>query len=122
MPGERMRDYHVSLRGFLKHLWIYVVLFLCVLPAVLYASTTTAFRHTYPFYRLANRSTFDLWGWECLYAAQFLSLEFFFRGFILKALRRAARLERDLRDDRAVLHDPLRQAAARRRSARSAPA
>ncbi|HEY3808067.1 MAG TPA: type II CAAX endopeptidase family protein [Kofleriaceae bacterium] len=88
MPGERLRDYHVSLRGFWKHLWIYVVLFLCVLPAVLYASTTPAFRHTYPFYRLANRSTFDLWGWECLYAAQFLSLEFFFRGFILKALRR----------------------------------
>jgi uncharacterized protein len=88
LPGERLRDFHVSLRQFWKHLWIYVVLFLCVLPAVLYASTTTAFRHTYPFYRLANRSSFDLWTWECMYAAQFISLEFFFRGFILKALRR----------------------------------
>jgi membrane protease YdiL (CAAX protease family) len=88
LPGEHLRDYHVSLRGFWKHLWIYVVLFLCVLPAVLYASTTPAFRHTYPFYRLANRSQFDLWTWEALYAAQFISLEFFFRGFILNALRR----------------------------------
>ena len=39
--------------------------------------------------RLANRSSFDLWAWEGLYAAQFVSLEFFFRGFILNGLRRA---------------------------------
>ena len=89
LPGERIRDYHVSLRGFFKHLWIYVVLFLCVLPAVILASRTPSFRQTYPFYRLANRSTFDLWAWEGLYAAQFVSLEFFFRGFILNGLRRA---------------------------------
>lgn len=89
LPGERIRDYHVSLKGFFKHLWIYVALFLCVLPAVIMASRTPAFRHTYPFYRLANRSGFDLWTWEALYAAQFVSLEFFFRGFILNGLRRA---------------------------------
>src|SRR5262249_18466983 len=89
MPGERVRDYHIDPRGFFKHLWIYGVLFLCILPAVLYASTTPAFRHTYPFYRMANRSTFDLWTWEALYAAQFVSLEFFFRGVMLKALRKA---------------------------------
>ena len=88
LPGERLRDYHVSFRGFWRHLWIYVVMFACVLPAVLYASTTPAFRHTYPFYRAANRSMFDLVGWEVLYMIQFVSLEFFFRGFILKILRR----------------------------------
>ncbi len=88
-PGKRVGEIHISFKGFFKHLWIYVVLFLCVLPAVLYASTTPAFRHTYPFYRLANRSGFDLWTWEALYAAQFVSLEFFFRGFILQGLRRA---------------------------------
>ena len=89
LPGERIRDYHVSFRGFFKHLWIYVALFLCVLPAVILASRTSDFRHTYPFYRLANRSAFDLWAWEGLYALQFVSLEFFFRGFILNGLRRA---------------------------------
>ena len=88
MPGERIFDYHVSLRGFWKHLWIYVLLFACVLPAVIAASTTKSFRHTYPFYRMANRSQFDLWAWQVLYAAQFLSLEFFFRGFMLHGLRR----------------------------------
>jgi membrane protease YdiL (CAAX protease family) len=89
MPGERLRDYHVSLRGFGKHLWIYLALFACVLPVVALASTTPAFRETYPFYRLANRSLFDLGAWEALYAAQFVSLEFFFRGFLLQGLRRA---------------------------------
>jgi len=89
LPGQRIRDYHVSLRGFFDHLWIYAALFALVLPAVVYASTTTAFRETYPFYRIANRSYTDLALWELLYAAQFLSLEFFFRGFILHGLRRA---------------------------------
>lgn len=89
LPGERIFDYHISLRGFGKHLWIYAVLFACILPAVIMASTTSAFRHTYPFYRMANRSQVDLWSWQALYAAQFVSLEFFFRGFLLQGLRRA---------------------------------
>ncbi|HEX8114652.1 MAG TPA: CPBP family intramembrane glutamic endopeptidase [Kofleriaceae bacterium] len=89
LPGQRIRDYHVSLRGFFHHLWIYAALFALVLPAVIYASTTVAFRETYPFYRIANRSYTDLALWELLYAAQFLSLEFFFRGFLLHGLRRA---------------------------------
>lgn len=89
LPGERIRDYHVSLRGFVRHLWIYVLMFAAVFPFVVVASTTTEFRHTYPFYRIANRSYADLAIWEVLYAVQFLSLEFFFRGFMLHGLRRA---------------------------------
>jgi membrane protease YdiL (CAAX protease family) len=88
-PGQRIRDYHLSVRGFFRHFWIYAVMFLAILPAVIIASKTATFRHTYPFYRLANRSAFDLWAWEVLYAAQFVSLEFFFRGFLLQGLRRA---------------------------------
>lgn len=89
MPGERIADYHVSLRGFIRHLWVYILMFALVLPLVILASTTDSFRATYPFYRLANRSQLDLWTWEALYAAQFVSLEFFFRGFLLHGLRRA---------------------------------
>lgn len=89
LPGERLRDYHLSFQGFFKHLWIYVALFACILPAVYLASKSPTFRHTYPFYRMANRSAFDLWAWQGLYAAQFISLEFFFRGFLLHGLRRA---------------------------------
>ncbi len=89
LPGERVRDYHISLRGFLRHLWIYLALFAAVFPAVLMAARMPSFRDTYPFYRMADRSAFDFWTWEALYAAQFLSLEFFFRGFMLQGLRRA---------------------------------
>lgn len=89
LPGQRILDYHISLRGFVRHLWIYAAMFGAILPAVLYASTTSAFRETYPFYRIANRSWTDLVIWELLYAAQFLALEFFFRGFLLQGLRRA---------------------------------
>jgi len=89
LPGQRLADYHISLRNFGKHLWIYAVLFALVAPAVLIASTSESFRQLYPFYRMANRSYADFATWELLYAAQFLALEFFFRGFILQGLRRA---------------------------------
>lgn len=88
MPGHRLRDYYISPRGFFKHLWIYVILFLLILPAVIIAAQTDSFYRTYPFYKLANRSTFDLWAWEAMYAVQFLALEFFFRGFMLHSLGR----------------------------------
>lgn len=89
MPGERIRDYGLSLRGFARHAWIYVALYLAILPLVVAASYTEAFQKTYPFYKLASRSTFDLVAWELMYAAQFLSLEFFFRGFMLQGLKPA---------------------------------
>ncbi|MCE9573944.1 MAG: CPBP family intramembrane metalloprotease [Deltaproteobacteria bacterium] len=90
VPGVRVRDQHLSFKGFWKHLWVYAALFAAVFPAVVIASTTKSFLHTYPFYKLANRSSLDLWSWEAMYAAQFLSLEFFFRGVMLSTLRRLA--------------------------------
>ena len=87
--GQPIGDYHLSARGFFRHLPIYVVLYLGVLPFVISASHTVAFRETYPFYRLANRSELDLWSWEAMYAMQFVALEIFFRGFLLHGLRRA---------------------------------
>lgn len=87
MPGERLRDYFISAKGFISHLWIYVLLFAIVFPAVWLASQTHGFQMTYPFYKWANRSRFDFWAWESMYALQFLSLEIFFRGFMLRGLR-----------------------------------
>lgn len=89
LPGERLRDYGLSFRGFMKHAWIYVVLFLAILPLVVWMSTTAPFQKTYPFYKLANRSNLDFWAWQGLYALQFLALEFFFRGFMLHGLKKA---------------------------------
>ena len=115
LPGERLRDYHVSLARLPQ---APVDLRACcssLHPAgVIAASTTAAFRHTYPFYKLANRSPFDLWAWEALYAVAVPLARVLLPR--LPAARRCARAlgaQRDLRDDRAVLHDPLRQADAR---------
>src|ERR1700712_2576847 len=79
LPGERIRDYHLSPKGFFRHLIIYLGFFALVLPAVFIASHTQEFRDTYPFYRSANHSYKDLLAWELIYAAQFTALEFFFR-------------------------------------------
>ena len=89
LPGERIRDYNVSFKNFPRHFLLYLAMFCVFFPVVILASRNPEFRHTYPFYRMANRSQFDLWSWEALYAAQFISLEFFFRGFLLQGLRRA---------------------------------
>jgi len=89
MPGERLRDYYLSTKGVLGKLWIYLLLYALVLPLVLYVAQFEAFYRTYPFYKLSNRSAFDYWAWQGLYAAQFVSLEFFFRGFLTQGLRRA---------------------------------
>jgi uncharacterized protein len=87
--GTRVRDHGFSAANFRKHAWIYVALFLAILPVVVAASYTPAFESTYPFYKLAARSWFDFLVWEAMYAATFLALEFFFRGFLLFSLERS---------------------------------
>ncbi|MDO6747771.1 CPBP family intramembrane glutamic endopeptidase [Gilvimarinus sp. 1_MG-2023] len=70
--------------------WLgYVLLVSPILFFVYMVSLGQDFVHHYPFYDKASRSWVDLIAWECLYIAQFIFLEFFFRGFILNALRPA---------------------------------
>jgi membrane protease YdiL (CAAX protease family) len=88
MRGERLREYGMATRGFLDHLWIYGVLYAIVLPTIVIVSFMGEFKSYYPFYDEAGRSWFDFLAWEAVYALQFLSLEFFFRGFMLQSLKR----------------------------------
>lgn len=83
---QRVRDFGLSLQGFRRHLPLYVMLYLLVLPAVIAASYSPAFQHTYPFYGNAHLSLLHLAVWELLYGLQFFSLEFFFRGFLVHGL------------------------------------
>ena len=85
LSGERIRDQGLSTEGFFKHLWIYGLCLGVVLACVIAVSFDEEFVTYYPFYKGANRSWLDFWIWELLYAAQFFSLEFFFRGWWLKA-------------------------------------
>lgn len=84
---QRLRDFGFSLKGTLKHSWIYIGLYSVVLPALVVVSQTKSFQKTYPFYQNAHLSAFDFLGWEFAYALQFLSLEFFFRGFLVHGLK-----------------------------------
>lgn len=85
LSGERIRDQGLSTKGFLEHAWIYVLFFGIVFVCVVGVSFSEEFTSYYPFYRRSGRSWFDFISWELMYAAQFFSLEFFFRGWWLKA-------------------------------------
>lgn len=74
-----------------RHWWyLAIACYLGMLPAVFIVSQTRSFLAVYPFYRLDAAES--LWPrflvWELLYAAQFVSLEFFFRGYIIQTGRR----------------------------------
>ena len=72
-----------------KHWFGYVLLISPILIFIFLVSFRGDFLQHYPFYKQAHRSWFDLLSWELMYLIQFLCLEFFFRGFILNALRPA---------------------------------
>ncbi len=84
---QRLRDYGMRMEGWTRHLWVYVLLFLALVPVLVIVSDMPSFQATYPFFRHAGTSPRAFWIWQVAYAAQFLSLEFFFRGFMLHGLR-----------------------------------
>jgi len=88
-PNLKVRDCGVGIKGLKEHLWIYVVLFAIVLPVVVGVSFTDDFSSYYPFYKNSHRSLEEFMIWQLLYAAQFVSLEFFFRGYMLMPLERS---------------------------------
>jgi membrane protease YdiL (CAAX protease family) len=85
----KLTEHGLGGKGVLKHAWAYGLAYCFVLVLVVGVSFTREFSSYYPFYKQAHRSWVDFGAWELLYAAQFFSLEFFFRGFWLKAMRRS---------------------------------
>jgi membrane protease YdiL (CAAX protease family) len=87
---ERFRDYGVKPHGALAGWPIYVVMFAVMIPLVLLMSGDAHFQVTYPFLHMRNGEPLwpRFWCWEGVYAIQFVSLEFFFRGFLLHGTRR----------------------------------
>lgn len=86
---DRIRDMGVGLGTLGRHWRWYVVLVSPILVFVVLVSFRPDFSHYYPFYRGAHLSWADLLIWEALYLTQFVCLEFFFRGFLVHALRPA---------------------------------
>lgn len=67
----------------------YSVLLVASLPFVVWAATLPSFQSTYPFYRLEPTESPWPWlvAWWALYAAQFVGVEAFFRGFLVHGTR-----------------------------------
>ena len=85
---ERIRDFGFSGKITARLALLYLAMFLLVLPLVWIVSHLPVFLNTYPKYHGAAESWTQLVVWEATYGFQFLMLEFFFRGFMLKALAR----------------------------------
>lgn len=85
---EPLANYGWKWRGTLPHLPLYAGLYVLMVPLIIWASTQASFQQKYPFYRGAAEGGSAFWGYELLYGAQFMGVEFFFRGFLTFALFR----------------------------------
>lgn len=85
----RIADMGWRLNDSLTHWRGYLLLLTPILFFIFLVSQGEDFVNHYPFYKQAGRSWFDLLAWELMYLLQFICLEFFFRGFMLHALRPA---------------------------------
>lgn len=84
---EPFRDYGYGWGDTSRYLKYSASLAALIVGFAFLASFRSDFAGHYPFYSLAGRSYLDLLLWETLYIAQFVALEFFFRGFFLHSLR-----------------------------------
>ncbi len=88
-PKDSLLDMGYRIRGFFKHAWIYGLCLAVVLPVMAIVASQPDFGTYYPFYKNSSRSWFDFLIWEAMYFVQFLTLEMFFRGWIVGALRKS---------------------------------
>ncbi|MEO6239903.1 MAG: CPBP family intramembrane glutamic endopeptidase [Bacteroidia bacterium] len=85
---EQLSDYGWQMKGAFKDWWLYAVMLVVMLPLVIYFSSTTSFQSRYPFYNPRHDQTVTPFLiWEIMYFAQFIGLEFFFRGFVTLGLK-----------------------------------
>ncbi|MEO1027785.1 MAG: CPBP family glutamic-type intramembrane protease [Pseudomonadota bacterium] len=82
-------DFGLDVSGIWQSSWIYLVMFAGMVPIIFIVSGSERFLETYPFWD-ATRGE-PIWPafvvFELFYIAQFIALEFFFRGFLLHGTR-----------------------------------
>lgn len=81
----QLRDYGLKLPP-KQHFPLYLSLYLVMLPALVYYSQDPRFQAVYPFFHHARSAPALLPVWWVAYAVMFVSLEFFFRGFVVFSL------------------------------------
>jgi membrane protease YdiL (CAAX protease family) len=75
-------DFGYRLRGVTSHAWLYLLMFLVMLPLLVAASYMPAFQAKYPMYNDAVLGWSHFGLWELAYGIQFFGVEGFFRGFM----------------------------------------
>lgn len=86
---EKLSDYGFKLKGALAGWPIYVGMLLIILPCVFLVSYEKGFQGTYPFFTPPRDNYLrKMITWEIFYALQFITLEFFFRGFMVHGLKK----------------------------------
>jgi membrane protease YdiL (CAAX protease family) len=85
---ENLSEYGFQFQGIRKHLWIYMLLIIVMIPIVFFISQTPAFLSKYPFYHITQKEQLRYFLiWEIIYILQFVAIEFFFRGFLLHGIK-----------------------------------
>ncbi len=86
---QPLSQFGLKMRGWHQNWWVYVAFYLLLFPAVVLASQWQSFQSKYPFYHVYREFPGPrFYVWELLYAVQFVSLEFFFRGYMIQAGRK----------------------------------
>jgi membrane protease YdiL (CAAX protease family) len=86
--GDSPRDYGYRIRGIAAHFPAYGIMYLLMLPVLIWASSLGSFLSYYPFYDRAAEGGAAFWLYELGYAFQFVGVEAFFRGFLVFGLAR----------------------------------
>ncbi|HEX9645106.1 MAG TPA: CPBP family intramembrane glutamic endopeptidase [Acidimicrobiia bacterium] len=81
-------DYGFRIRGISRHLPMYGVMYLVMLPLLVWVSSFESFRTFYPFYDRAAEGGAGYWLYSVGYGLQFVGVEAFFRGFLTFGLLR----------------------------------
>ncbi len=89
LTGMTLADLGLGFGELRKHVKVYALLWIIMMPSIVLASYGQGFQTKYPYYKLGPKEA--IWPnfilWECLYTANFAALELFFRGFSIRALR-----------------------------------
>ena len=65
------------------HLWLYPAMYLFMLPFLIPMAGDPRFQAMYPFFKYSREFPWLGLGWEVAYGFVFVSVEFFFRGFLI---------------------------------------
>ncbi len=88
MQGKKLSDFGLRRPAGGTHLWLYAALFLGAVPFLIAASARDNFLEMYPFYRHALEYPLYWAIFEVFYLLTFVTVEFFFRGFLVFGLER----------------------------------